>query len=737
MGMYPVKAVFGSLPSQTFTATVSEWQPIRTNEDIVDEIVRLPFKIGNLELPMYTFKKEFVKGVERLIEVLVGYYTNQEEEIFPVVCCGETIDKFGYAWEISEGLRKSGHEGWYFAHRSGEIHKCYMEYSDEGMFAAIHKAKMEGKKIVFLAVGGGVDGNCVGVVTALTGADFIEIPTTPMHYNDATTSAKQAFSLVVDEKILSKNILGAFYLPKLVFCINETFLTCSSSNIHAVVGEATKTMNMLGIADSEVGQRDYHNILGACEFASDFTKILMTVQGFEEFIEFIESEESKTMKSTILDLGAQIAEIRLNSNKSSVEPNQLQDSLTSLTTKRANYLASFFTRFNTLPYETVDRVQDFLTTINLEIVKAKAMFLAHSDPFEKYRALLFEYAHTLGHGVEATIAGLIEKAKVSQVDYAHAVRLHGQCVGMAVLWAGYMSFDLDLLKGKGLQAHQSLVYLFNRFGGFDFSPVTDLCRKLDVTKEEFVENVLCVVRRDNKRGYCQCAGNKSVDQLVCDRPGKMIRSYDPKAELRYLVEVNEEWQGKVLGLAFDGEFDCFADMKKHQGERVEQNEVVFRKREEGKRTSDASIVAENVRGMIKELYDLEHKHFSQQSDLNLPSKSNLEEDDTHIKKSKMIKASELYSVCLQVAKAAGDIARITYMSGELNTKMKGENDPVTQADLDAQMMVEATLQPHFPGICTRGEDEVPMTPERALKDCNLSVIDEGILPEEFRQLPMD
>ena len=30
-----------------------------------------------------------------------------------------------------------------------------------------------------------------------------------------------------------------------------------------------------------------------------------------------------------------------------------------------------------------------------------------------------------------------------------------------------------------------------------------------------------------------------------------------------------------------------------------------------------------------------------------------------------------------------------------------------------------------------------MTPERALKDCNLSVIDEGILPEEFRQLPMD
>ena len=62
-----------------------------------------------------------------------------------------------------------------------------------------------------------------------TGADFIEIPTTPMHFNDATTSAKKAFSLVKDNVILSKNILGAFYLPLLVFCVSEMILTISSS----------------------------------------------------------------------------------------------------------------------------------------------------------------------------------------------------------------------------------------------------------------------------------------------------------------------------------------------------------------------------------------------------------------------------------------------------------------------------------------------------------------------------
>jgi len=37
-----------------------------------------------------------------------------------------------------------------------------------------------------------------------------------MHYNDATTSAKKAFSLVIDNRILSKNILGAFYIPELI-----------------------------------------------------------------------------------------------------------------------------------------------------------------------------------------------------------------------------------------------------------------------------------------------------------------------------------------------------------------------------------------------------------------------------------------------------------------------------------------------------------------------------------------
>jgi len=115
--------------------------------------------------------------------------------------------------------------------------------------------------------------------------------------------------------------------------------------------------------------------------------------------------------------------------------------------------------------------------------------------------------------------------------------------------------DMGHLQKEGYMAHQSLVYLFNRFGGFDFAPLRRLCDELEVSCEEFCEGVLRVVRRDNKRGYCKCAPGSSVDQLVRERPGCLVRSSDPSAELRYLVEVSEDSQRRVLERAFEGEFD--------------------------------------------------------------------------------------------------------------------------------------------------------------------------------------
>jgi len=121
---------------------------------------------------------------------------------------------------------------------------------------------------------------------------------------------------------------------------------------------------------------------------------------------------------------------------------------------------------------------------------------------------------------------------------------------------------LGVLDGDGFELHQSFVYLFNRYGGFSFEPLRKLCDLLSVTKEEFCEGVLRVVRRDNKRGYVASADpSKSVDQLVTGRPGRMLRSGDQSAELRYLVEVDEQWQHDVLCRAYDGYFDRIADLE--------------------------------------------------------------------------------------------------------------------------------------------------------------------------------
>eukprot|EP00308_Calcidiscus_leptoporus_P024742 CAMPEP_0119401708 /NCGR_PEP_ID=MMETSP1334-20130426/142511_1 /TAXON_ID=127549 /ORGANISM="Calcidiscus leptoporus, Strain RCC1130" /LENGTH=608 /DNA_ID=CAMNT_0007425631 /DNA_START=51 /DNA_END=1875 /DNA_ORIENTATION=+ len=293
MGLCPVKALFGPLPDRSFTAPLAPWRPMFLEPSAGAPMTLLPFKIAGLSLPMITYTGQYDDGIAALAAHITAFYgrgggggtPTAATPFFPIVSCGETVDRLGYADDL---LRALG-GGFYFSHRSGETYKRYSEYATPSLLGQVAAAKAAGKVVLMIAVGGGCNGNATGVVAAMTNSDFLEVPTTPLHYNDATTSAKKAFSLVVDDKILSKNLLGTFYLPRLVFCINETLLTSHTASIHSTVGESTKTMNMIGIADSLPGQRDYHNILGAHEFASDTTRIITCVAGFERLLEFLTS----------------------------------------------------------------------------------------------------------------------------------------------------------------------------------------------------------------------------------------------------------------------------------------------------------------------------------------------------------------------------------------------------------------------------------------------------------------
>lgn len=580
MGRASLAAVFGPLGDRTFKKPLAEWKPLRPEAH--PEEKPAPFKIGALDLPMVTHEGEYSAGIERLATLLVDHYGS---ELFPVVSVGETGDALGYGDDLLEALASKDCPGYYFSHASGETCKSPEAYGKLELLKAIGAAKKARKSVVIIAVGGGVNGNATGMIAAMTGSVFIEVPTTLMHYNDATTSAKKAFSLVLNGQILSKNILGTFYLPQLVFCISETFLTLSKCSVHAAVGEACKTMGMLGMANSATGQTDWHNILGAVEFASDFTKIIDTVGGFEELIRFL--QQTRELKANALALGEELSGMRMERASYGQMANVAKHR-----ERRLREIRQVF--HGQLSKEARESVIQFLTVINTEIIAAKAMFLAYSDPFEKYRALLFEYAHTLGHGVEAFMNGLYRRASLCGLDYSEAFRLHGQCVGMAVLWAGETSKSQGLLDGDGFLAHQALLYTFNRFGGCDFAPLRRLCDQLEVSKDEFCEGVLQVVRRDNKRGYCKCREDSSVDQLVRQRPGCLLRSSDPEAELRYLVEVTEDSQRAVLERAFDCEFDKVAVLK--------ENQLHLVSREQSSTEGDQTQTASALRGLIASLY---------------------------------------------------------------------------------------------------------------------------------------
>ncbi len=93
------------------------------------------------------------------------------------------------------------------------------------------------RKDVIIAIGGGVVGDIAGFAasTYMRGIDFIQIPTTLLACVDSSVGGKTA----IDTKY-GKNLVGAFYQPKVVF-INPRFLkTLNNRQFKTGMGEVVK-----------------------------------------------------------------------------------------------------------------------------------------------------------------------------------------------------------------------------------------------------------------------------------------------------------------------------------------------------------------------------------------------------------------------------------------------------------------------------------------------------------------
>jgi len=116
----------------------------------------------------------------------------------------------------------------------GETSKQWRVVQD--CYNQLAAARLERGSFV-VALGGGVVGDLAGFVAAtyLRGVDFVQIPTTLLAQVDSSVGGKVGINLKA-----GKNLVGAFYQPKLVLCDLDTLKSLPKREFRAGMAEVIK-----------------------------------------------------------------------------------------------------------------------------------------------------------------------------------------------------------------------------------------------------------------------------------------------------------------------------------------------------------------------------------------------------------------------------------------------------------------------------------------------------------------
>lgn len=139
-----------------------------------------------------------------------------------------------YASAVMQSLKRAGFDAVSVAIPSGEsakrlgnVEQCYNQL-------AAHRLE---RKSFIVALGGGVVGDLAGFVAAtyLRGIPFVQIPTTLLAQVDSSVGGKTGVNLKA-----GKNLVGAFYQPRLVLCDLATLRTLPDREFRAGLAEIIK-----------------------------------------------------------------------------------------------------------------------------------------------------------------------------------------------------------------------------------------------------------------------------------------------------------------------------------------------------------------------------------------------------------------------------------------------------------------------------------------------------------------
>lgn len=139
-----------------------------------------------------------------------------------------------FAEPAVKSLREAGFEPTVVTLPAGEKTKS-LKYVG-ACYDALAKHRLERKSFV-VALGGGVIGDLAGFVASsyLRGIPFVQIPTTLLAQVDSSVGGKTGINLPA-----GKNLVGAFYQPRLVLCDLATLDTLPAREFRAGMAEVIK-----------------------------------------------------------------------------------------------------------------------------------------------------------------------------------------------------------------------------------------------------------------------------------------------------------------------------------------------------------------------------------------------------------------------------------------------------------------------------------------------------------------
>ena len=139
-----------------------------------------------------------------------------------------------YLQGFADSLRESGVEVIEIILPDGEQHK---DWPTLNLIFDVLLARRCERSTTLIALGGGVIGDMTGFAAACyqRGMPFIQVPTTLLSQVDSSVGGKTAIN-----HPLGKNMIGAFYQPKLVLADTDTLNTLPDNQLRAGLAEVIK-----------------------------------------------------------------------------------------------------------------------------------------------------------------------------------------------------------------------------------------------------------------------------------------------------------------------------------------------------------------------------------------------------------------------------------------------------------------------------------------------------------------